>query len=179
VSPSSWRLTAEGRAAARVLADTPFRVELLAVAAGDEPKMVASVEPLASAAGLPVQASAEFRESHAEGWFDDQGFRDVVAAFFERPRVAPSPSWEPADDAARRFTAGLERLLGDHRAAGTVAVCSGGRVLTAALGAMSLVPREALLETWRQIRMPDAAVIEFTASGTPDLVRSFGDHPAL
>ena len=177
--PTTWGLTKAGHAQAGGLAGASFCADLIAVACGDEPKMVQTVEPLTRAVGLSVEQNVAYRESHSEGWFDGAGFEDIVGAFFRERAVAPAPGWEPAGEAAERFGSALEQQVARVGVGGTVVVCSGGRVLTAVLARLDLIAPSQLLETWRRLRAPDVAVIEFVNDDEPILVRTFGGPRAL
>ncbi len=135
--------------------------------------MTQTVEPWARSLRIPVEVSAAFNESHSDGWFEPDRCNSIVADFFADPNGPPAPGWEPAAEAADRFLSALGEVRTRH-GDGTIAVCSGGRVLTAVLDRLGLVPTGAVLETWRRIPMPDVAVVELGSAGRPLLLRPFG-----
>ena len=172
--PATWGLTEVGHAQARALVSRFERDEVVAIACGPEPKMTQSVAPLAQARDLVVDSHGAYAESHSEGWLSAGRFDEAVAAFFRDPTIAPAPGWESADDAATRFLSAVGDLLARHDG-GTIAVCSGGRVLSAALAQLGLIPPTQVLAGWRRIQMPDVALIGFDADQDPVLLRPFGD----
>lgn len=131
----------------------------MVVVAGDEPKMVQSLSPMAETGGVDLRVEGALGETHSEGWFGDDEFLRVVRRFFEEPSSPPAPGWEAADSAGERFAERLLEIAGESGSEATVVVCSGGRALTAALYKMDLVPSDQLYSVWRSIQMPDHARI--------------------
>lgn len=144
--------------------------DAVAVVAGDEPKMVQTLEPLAKAVGCDVEAAVELRESHSEGWLGDEEFDAVVRHFLADRSASPARGWESADAVAGRFVGKLGRLVRAASDDGTIVVCSGGRALTAALHGMGLLAPADLYRTWRNLRMPDVAEVLWHDDGA--LLRS-------
>lgn len=104
--PSTWGLTSRGLQQAKSLVG--LVKQPMTVVAGDEPKMLQSLQPLAKAAGAEVHADPALSETHSEGWFGDEEFLRVIRRFFETPASPPAPGWETADAAADRL---VHRLL--------------------------------------------------------------------
>lgn len=169
--PSTWGLTSRGLQQAKSL--VRLVKQPMIVVAGDEPKMVQSVQPLAEAAGLEVHAESDLSETHSEGWFGDDEFFQVIQRFFEAPASPPAPGWEAADVAADRFVHRLLEIATDSPPEGRVVACSGGRALTAALHRMDLLPSERLYSAWKGIQMPDVAQIAWE-NDRPTLHTMFG-----
>lgn len=178
VPPPQWELHPDGHDGALSLARSSLLRGTVVAAAGDEPKMLATMAPLARRNGVELVASSAFGESRGLGWFDDSRFIDVVQAFFDRPRAEPAPGWEPAAHAVDRFRAGIDALVDGAILGGTVAICSGGRVLTALLGDLGILGPDELFPTWKGITMPDIALVEVHGRDGAVLLHPFGGDPA-
>ncbi len=177
-----WELSPEGRVAARRLTAVALFEHADGFYAGPEPKMSATLADVAAERGLLVQTDPSFAESHAEGWLDAATFLATVGRFITAPVRPAAAGWETAAEAAARFAAGIERLRPDHGPVvhpghvnpGAFAVASGGRVLTAYLSWLLGHTTEQAFQTWRAMRMPDVAVVEFSPDVAPRLVIPFG-----
>lgn len=171
--PETWSLTERGLRQAKSLVRLTSGPAV--VLAGNEPKMLQTVEPLAQVLGAEVQRHPEMNESHSEGWLEDDQFLNAVRRFLEDPTASPAPGWETADAAADRFVRKLGQIIGDSHEGTTVVACSGGRVLTAALRRMNLVTSDDAYAMWRDIGMPDVAEVEWD-DGHPVLRSRFGSR---
>jgi broad specificity phosphatase PhoE len=118
---AAWRLSESGEEQAIAISSAPYWDGLVAVLAGDERRMVETVQPLASAAGVRVETSSAFRESHSAGWIDAEQLAKTITAFFASPGDPPAPGWESAHAAATRFLAGIDQVLERRVRYGTVA----------------------------------------------------------
>ncbi|MEO8162424.1 MAG: histidine phosphatase family protein [Ilumatobacteraceae bacterium] len=175
-SPHSWDLNDRGLVDSLALATSDIIVDASVIAAGSEPKMVHSLEPMAGRLGVNVVKSSDFMESHSSGWFSDGDFHLVVRRFFDQPDVSPAPGWETADDAIRRLMSGLRDLdkrVGESRK-GPIVVCSGGRLLTAFLVSIGILNRKVAFDAWRAIRMPDICIVDFDHEGNSAVAIPFG-----
>ncbi len=167
-APSTWGLTDNGRAAARRLAALGLFDRADGFYAGDEPKMVETLEPVAAERERRVQAEAAFGETHSEGFLGSEEFLATIQRFLAEPEVAPAPGWETAAAARARFGAAVERLRVVHEPPmnrdrvlpATVAIATGGRMITSYLAGVLGWSTEEALEHWRALRMPDLAVVE-------------------
>ncbi|MBI3972639.1 MAG: histidine phosphatase family protein [Chloroflexi bacterium] len=177
-----WGLADDGRAAARRLASLAVFDHAAGFYAGPEPKMLATLAPVAAEHGQQVQPEPGFAETHSEGWLGGEQFLSTVHRFFETPDQPPAPDWETAAAAAARFAAAVERLRARHAPVvhpghalpATFAIASGGRMLTAYLSHLLGYSAERALEAWHRLKMPDIAVVELAATAPPRVVILFG-----
>jgi broad specificity phosphatase PhoE len=176
-NPREWGLTEAGHAAARRLAALALFDHAAGFYAGDEPKMLETLAPVAAAHGQRVQAETDLGETHSEGWLGSDEFYATVRRFFQAPDQPPAPGWETAANAVARFSAGIARLSERHQPVlhpghalpGTVAVASGGRMLISYLAhTLGYAPEQAHA-VWRDLRMPDLAVLELSTTAPPRL----------
>lgn len=164
---SEWGLSGEGVDQAAGLAERLAALGPTVVAAGPEPRMAATVAPVARSLGLSVEVDEAFAESRPAGWVAEDRFERTVAAFLDDPDHPPAPGWEPAASVVRRFVGGVERLV--DSAAGPVVVCSGGRAITAVLCHLGVVPCERSFEAWSELGSPEVVALDREAFG--DAVR--------
>jgi len=136
--------------------------------------MEQTVRSLAGALGIEPVADVRCRETDGEGWFAEDDFVALVHRFHLVPSSPPSPRWESASAAGTRFVAALRQLTAAAPRDGSTLVCSGGRVLTAALLELDVVDRRGAHATWRRLAMPDACLLELDAVGRAELVSPFG-----
>jgi broad specificity phosphatase PhoE len=180
--PSTWGLTEDGRAAAQRLAALGLFDRADAFYAGDEPKMVQTFEPVAAERERQVQVEPAFGETHSEGFLGSEQFLATIQRFLAEPQVAPAPGWETAAAARARFGAAVERLRAVHEPPmnrdrvlpATVAIATGGRMITSYLAGVLGWSAEEALDRWRALRMPDLAVLELEEDGKGSLVIPFG-----
>ncbi|MEZ5378308.1 MAG: histidine phosphatase family protein [Acidimicrobiales bacterium] len=166
--PSTWGLTPRGAKDAGRLARSSLFSGTAVVAAGDEPKMVESVRPLADQLAIGLGVSAGLRESTSGGWVPDSEFEHVVRRFLEVPGQAPAVGWESAETTVDRFLTEVEELAATEPA-GDIVVCTGGRVLTATLIQIGLLSTEDALDAWSALQMPDVVPVAFNNRGEPSL----------
>ena len=158
VPARDWPLSDDGRRDAERLAASPVWRDVSLVAAGPEPKMVGTAEPIAAAAGRAPRHQPDLREvERGATWTAGaERYRALVQGFFagESP-----PGWEPRDRARTRVVSCIERLLDE--AAGRVAVMSGGLALTLYL--TSFAGTGDAFELWSAIPLPAVAVVDAAA----------------
>ncbi len=180
--PRGWGLTEEGRWGARRLAALALFERAAGFYAGPEPKAVETLAPVATEHGQQVQVEAAFAETASGEWASEQDFLATVRRLLEAPHQPPAPGWEPAQGATQRFAAGVDRLRarhspvvkGGHALPGTVAIATGGRMLTAYLTDLLGPPADGAFDAWRRLRLPDLAVLELSPTAPPRLVIPFG-----
>ena len=201
--PATWGLSEEGHAGARRLGALGLFDRVRAFYAGPEPKMIQTLEPVATArarlaalppsalAGVPhdgpptalaVQTDPAFAETHSEGFLGSDEFIATIRRVLEDPDTAPAPGWETAAAARARFNAAVEELRrrhepeasGDRILPANLAICTGGRMLSAYLsGLLGWTPQESF-ERWQALKMPDVALVELDESGAGTVVIPFG-----
>ncbi|MDQ3703582.1 MAG: phosphoglycerate mutase family protein [Chloroflexota bacterium] len=180
--PREWGMTEEGEGAARRLAALALFEHASGFYAGPEPKMVATLAPVATDHGHEVQTAAAFAETESGAWIGEAEFYATVERFLTAPDAPPAPGWEPARVATARFAVGVERLRAahppvlqpGHALPGTFVIASGGRMLTAYLAQLLGLPPETMFPAWQALRMPDLAVVELTPTAPARLVIPFG-----
>lgn len=153
---SSWRLSAEGRAAARRLAARLDPLSPARLVSSAEPKAAETARILGEALGLSAAVDPDFGEHRAdEGAFlAPEVFEAEVAALFARP--AHRVMGEETGAAARaRFATALARHgLPDGD---TAIVVAHGRIITLWLSQeLGLEP----MAFWRRLGLGCAAVVE-------------------
>jgi broad specificity phosphatase PhoE len=180
--PREWDLSDDGRGAAQRLCALGLFDQVHGYYAGPEPKLEATLAPVAAAHGKQVESDPAFGETVSEGWFGAEEFVETVRRFFAAPGEPAAPGWERADNAVARFGAGVERLRARHapdvRAGhvrpGTFAIASGGRALTAYLAHLLGYTPDQAFTAWRALRMPDLCVVQLEPDTPPRLVIPFG-----
>jgi broad specificity phosphatase PhoE len=151
-----WRLSESGRLRCKALAErlAPHRVTRLF--ASREPKAFETAQEIAARLGLPLAAEDDFHEHvlRESGLLETEEFEAAVARFFAQPGDLVFGS-ETADQAHRRFTQALSRVLGKCRDE-TVAVVTHGRVLTLFVSrAVGFDP----YPFWKRLGLPSFAVV--------------------
>jgi broad specificity phosphatase PhoE len=179
---SEWTLTSEGQAAARRLTALAIFERVGGFYAGPEPKMLATLAPVAALYGKAVQPEAAFGETRSAGWLGEEAFLGVVRRLFATPDQPPAEGWESGSAAAARFADGIERLCiqhepvvhAGHALPGTFAIASGGRALVSYLAHLLSLDADHAFDVWRRLRMPDLAVVDLVPEREPRLVIPFG-----
>lgn len=136
VPPHEWRLTTEGRAAAGELA---ARLPSVArVVSSDEPKAVATAEPIARAKGIELALDQRLREVRRDRALPDyETHRAAVRSYLAGE---PVDGWELREPALARIRAAVEGL-------DDAAVVTHATVLALLLGWS--------FERWEELRLPD------------------------
>jgi broad specificity phosphatase PhoE len=179
---SEWILSSEGQAAARRLTALAIFERVAAFYAGPEPKLLATLAPVAAVYGKAVQPESAFGETRSAGWLGEEAFLGAVRRLFAMPDQPPAEGWEPASAAATRLAAGVERLCARHEPVvhaghalpGTFAIASGGRALVSYLAHLLSLDADHAFDVWRRLRMPDLAVVDLVPEREPRLVIPFG-----
>ena len=151
VAPAEWPLGADGVRAAASLCDALPR----------DARLIASTEPKAwqtLGGGDDVARDARFREVDrpVEPWSED--FRARRAEYVAGARHR---GWEPQDEVAARFGAGVEVHVGTG--ARHVVVASHGMAMTVWLMALGAIGEPEAEAFWRGLRFPDAQLVDLEA----------------
>lgn len=160
VPAAGWRLSDSGRTAATQLAGRIAHGGVTHVFTSTEPKAVGTARALAAAWHVGVEEVPGLHEHDRPQaqWMSRDAFDQRVRELFARPadRVF---GVESADEARRRFTIALMRLV--TRAAGDVVVVSHGTVITLFVAEAAGVEPFAF---WKRLGMPCAVTLSL-----PDL----------
>ena len=152
IPAAEWRLSTEGVARARAIADRLPVANAACVFTSCEPKAIETAQAIAAKLGLAVEQVPNLHEHQrpAAQMLPREEFDEAIRDLFARPGELVFGA-ETADQARRRFTMAVMRLLA--RAAGDVVVVTHGTV-------MSLFVAEATgLEPfafWKRQQMPFA-----------------------
>lgn len=158
VSAHEWTLTPEGQARCAALAVQLRPFHITRIATSDEPKAVATAQLLAAhlEVATPPIIEPDFRETRRETapYFDSEGeFHAAIHAAMNRPDQVVFGE-EAFNDARRRLTAALSRLVNTYHSE-TLAVVTHGTIMSLLLGQVS---EKDTFEIWRGLSMPAFAV---------------------
>lgn len=123
---ATWQLSPTGVRQAEALAELPCWASIDLIIVSSERKTVLTVAPLLARHRLPVVVDSRLDEVQRPGWVE--AYAEHVQAFFAAPEQSVG-GWESAEDALRRFLAGVTF----HMASGSgepVALVSHGLVLS-------------------------------------------------
>ncbi|MFE6994711.1 histidine phosphatase family protein [Microbacterium sp. NPDC057659] len=152
-APSSWRLSADGAAAAAAL--------LLEGAAVSSPELKALQTTALATRVLPeaVAQDARFREVDRDEPVHDD-FRDARRAWVSGSLDERHSGWETQDAVSQRFHDGLMAHSAEHLVVGTH-----GMALTAWMTAQGLIePGDAAVEFWAALRFPEVIELDLPLS---------------
>ena len=110
---SAWKLSEVGRRRAELLAARLRDFSPAAVWASKEPKAVETAEIVAATFGVPVRTADGLEEHHRDGvpYFPtEEEFEAAVEQLFDKPDELVLGT-ETADQALRRFTAAIDRIV--------------------------------------------------------------------
>ena len=155
VPAAEWRLSAEGAARARALSRQLQPADATCVFTSREPKATETARLLAGEWQLPVEEVPGLQEHERPEaqLLSRDAFERKIADLFARPGQLVFGA-ETADQARRRFTAALVRLL--TRAAGDIVVVSHGTVIALFVAEVSGVEPFAF---WKRQEMPFAVTL--------------------
>ena len=163
-----WPLSQRGRADAARLAAWSRWQDVTTVVSSDEPKALATAEPIAAAAGVPLLTDAALREVDrgATPVVGGEAYAALVRGYLGGGNVL---GWEPRGDALARVWHAV--LRADGAATGTPAVVSHGLLLSVYLNLRG--------DQWERIAQPAVAVAQVADDGTPTLEDRFRDVDEL
>ena len=150
---SSWRLNDVGRRRAGLLAARVRDLSPAVVWSSREPKAVETAEVVAVAFGVPVRTTDGLEEHHRDNvpYFPTvEEFEAAVGRLFEQPGELVLGT-ETADQALRRFTAAIDRVI-EAGQADTVVVTH-GTVMTLYVASVAGVEPVGL---WRRLDTPSS-----------------------
>src|SRR5688500_6816000 len=158
VHAAAWSLSPAGREAAEALAGSPIWRTLAGIASSAEAKALATAQPIADAAKLPLRIEPDLQEVDrgATPLVAPAAYVALVASHFAAPDQRAN-GWECACAAAARITSCIERLAAETP--GSLCIVSHGLVLAHLIA--KLRGRAAPdLDEWRAMTQPALAVID-------------------
>ena len=157
VPPHEWKLSAAGREKASALAERlrPHRPSI--VFTSDEPKAVETAEIVAKALGVLHEVVPGLHEHDRSNvpQMPTREFISSVALFFKKPTELVL-GLETAEQARRRITVAMDRILADNETR-DVAVVTHGTVL--ALYLAPLLDGDPF-DLWRRLGLPSYVVLD-------------------
>ena len=154
---STWRLSSSGRSRAELLANELRGFAPASIWCSKEPKAIETAQVLASALDTPPQIADGLEEHHRASvpYFPTQDeFEQAVEQFFAEPDKLVLGD-ETAQQALRRFTAAIDRVI-EADAADTAIVVTHGTVMTLYMASIAGVRPMCF---WRHLETPSFVVI--------------------
>jgi broad specificity phosphatase PhoE len=152
-----WRLSEEGKARARRLADVLKSHGLDFIATSNEPKAVETTQILADQFGLQprVIAGLHEHERRTTPYLSKPDFEAVVRQFFEKPDI-PVFGDETADQAHERFSGAVQSILSEYKT-NKIAIVAHGTVIS--LFVSRLIGKSAF-KIWSELGLPCFVVLD-------------------
>jgi broad specificity phosphatase PhoE len=172
VSAEQWRLSDRGRGSCAALAEALREHQPDVITSSEEPKARETAELVAKHLGVEWTTAGGLHEHDRRGvpHMRSSEFISHVELMLRR-RDERVLGHESADEALRRFRAGLRDVLSGHPD-GTVAVVSHGTVIALYVGEHT--EDHTAFELWRKLGLPSFVVLS-----RPELrVESIADHIA-
>ncbi len=168
-----WVLGEEGRAAAARLAGRLAGEGIVRFVCSREPKARETGAIMAGALGVPCEEAEGLHEQEREGapfFADPAEFDAAMRELFARPgeRVFGR---ETGDEAAARYAAALERVIGGVDGDGGLAVVSHGTVMTLFIARHDRVDA---FELWRSLGLPSSAVLSLPGLRLVEIIQTPG-----
>jgi broad specificity phosphatase PhoE len=171
---NEWRLSEEGRRRSREMAEqlAAHRPEI--VVTSQEPKAQETGEIIAGVLNLPWETAAGLHEHRRTGeFFSQEQFQQQVREFFARPSELVF-GLETAEQAGRRFSEAVSRVVEEH-AGKNILIVAHGTVMTLFITAYNPIKP---VPFWQQLKMPDFVVLTQPSFTLPNTPRS-NDRKAL
>ena len=154
---STWRLSNRGRTKAKQLAEELRAFTPASIWCSNEPKAIETAQILAHALKAPLQVADGLEEHHRSSvpYFPTQDeFEQAIRQFFHNPQQHVLGE-ETAQQALRRFTAAINRIIATDTA-DTAIVVTHGTVMTLYMASVSGVEPMCF---WRRLETPDFVVL--------------------
>lgn len=154
-----WQLSANGRSACQLLAQTIAPHAPSRLFTSVEPKAAVTGQIVAEILGLPCQTAVNLHEHqrHTTPFFPDHAaFVAAVTRFFHQPDELVLGE-ETATAAQRRFVTAVQALMAKHPGQ-TLAIVTHGTVLT--LFVHYYQPSLDPVAFWQALALPDAIVVD-------------------
>jgi broad specificity phosphatase PhoE len=169
--PSSWQLSDEGRAGARLLAQDPIWLPIERIFSSPEPKAFETAHILAGPNGMSVSVVENLHEvvRPPNQWFGEEypgGYRGAVEAYFAEPSQT-THGWETPAAAQRRIRRCIDTLR--EWEPGDFAVVGHGLTLSLYIASVTGLDPAVI---WPAIQLPDYAILDLVDGRMP---RPFGE----
>ena len=172
VPSREWRLSEDGRARSRILAEKLDQYDLDEVISSNEPKAIETAEILASVLDIPVEVIKGLHEHERSnvGFLEKECFEQSIARFFARPAELVFGE-ETADAAYDRFSKAVHGLS-DRFPQANMALVTHGTVLSLFVSSTSgLEP----FATWKRLGLPSFIVLSRPGHGLVETCWSVAD----
>ena len=152
-----WRLSKEGRARSKRLAERLRSYHPEAVVSSTEPKAMETAEIVANDLELPLQSVNGLHEHDRSktAYLSRDGFQSAVREFFEKPDTLVFGS-ETADQTYARFSAAVHSILDQYREK-SIVIIAHGTVISLFVSRLTGVSG---LSLWRELGLPSFMVID-------------------
>lgn len=169
VDACMWPISDQGRVAAEQLAHRLRAFTPDVVLSSDEPKAIATAEPISILTGVELESAPGLREHDRRGgpWMETEVFQESVHQFFDNPSDIVYGQ-ESADGAFRRFHVALDVLLGSRSFENAVVVTH-GTVITLYVSRLAGVDAFPL---WERLGLPSYVVMSWPDGKLLDVVDS-------
>ena len=154
---STWRLSNRGRAKAKQLAEELRALTPASIWCSREPKAIETAQILADALNVPVKVTDGLEEHHRSSvsYFPTQDeFEQAIQQFFHNPQLHVLGE-ETAQQALRRFTSAVNRIIATDTAE-TAIVVTHGTVMTLYMASVAGVEPICF---WRNLETPSFEVL--------------------
>jgi broad specificity phosphatase PhoE len=157
VSSHEWKLSDAGRAKAAALAERLRPHAPSVVFTSDEPKAIETAEIVATALGVPHEVAPDLHEHDRSNvpQMQTREFISSMALFFKRPDELVL-GLETAEQAQRRVTVAIDRILAGHEDR-DVAIVTHGTIL--ALYLATVLEGDAF-DLWRRMGLPSYVALD-------------------
>lgn len=157
VPAHEWRLSVDGRARCKRLADCLMKYQPDQIISSVEPKAIETAELVARELGL---AAAVFNGLHEHdrgnvGYLSKDKFEDSVREFFARPAMLVF-GIETADQAYQRFRAAIDSILNQFPNQ-TIVLVAHGTVISLYISRLIGIPGFTL---WKELGLPSFLVLD-------------------
>ena len=165
VPSREWRLSEEGRARSRILAEQLDQYDLEVIASSNESKAIETANISACRLNVPVEVVEGLHEHERSnvGFLEKDRFEQSIARFFSRPAELVFGE-ETADAAYDRFSAAVHGVS-DRFPQTNMALVTHGTVLSLFMSRISgLKP----FATWKQLGLPSFIVLSRPGFGVAE-----------
>lgn len=161
VPASEWRLSVEGQARCKRLADRLARYQPNQIISSVEPKAKETAETLAAELGLSASVVEDLHEHDRNhvGYLSNEKFQESVRDFFAQPDELAFGS-ETADQAYQRFQVAIDTILRRFPSQ-TIIVVAHGTVISLYVSRFVGI---SALSLWKELGLPSFVVLDMQSS---------------